>query len=94
MLLPKKSIAIIVGFLLLNGGEGLESTRSYHLGFTPFPHDISQAAIDYVYAAIGSPQWAIFWRDTGFYDENGVSRPALDTWQDALDKDHVATRGN
>ncbi len=54
MLLPKKSIAIIVGLLLLSGGESSEPTRSYHLGFTPFPHDISQAAIDYVYAAIGN----------------------------------------
>ena len=54
MLLPKKSIAIIVGLLLLSGGESPEPTRSYHLGFTPFPHDISQAAIDYVYAAIGN----------------------------------------
>ena len=36
-----------------SGGDGNKndsnpsSTRSFHLGFTPFPHDISQNAIDY-----------------------------------------------
>ena len=49
---------------------------------------------DALWEAIGSPQWAIVWRDTGLYDENGVSRPALDTWRDALDRDHVDARGN
>ncbi len=54
MLIPKKSIAIIVGLLLLSGAESPSPTRSYHLGFTPFPYDISQAAIDYVYTTIGN----------------------------------------
>ena len=54
MLLPKKSIAIIVFALLLSGGESPEPIRTYRLGFTPFPYDISQAAIDYVYTAIGN----------------------------------------
>ena len=54
MLLPKKSIAIIVFTLLLSGGESPEPIRTYRLGFTPFPYDISQAAIDYVYTAIGN----------------------------------------
>ncbi len=131
--------------LLLSGGESPEPIRTYRLGFTPFPYDISQAAIDYVYTAIGNdadiiahhfdegipwpealagsaynqnvlddwdqrksktpsghkiyvaiggPEWAIVWRDTGVYDENGVSRPALDLWRDALDREHVAATGN
>ena len=36
-----------------NGGNPA-STRSFHLGFTPFPYDISQDAIDYVYARLAA----------------------------------------
>lgn len=61
MLIKRKHIAgIIFSSILIiaawgcsgSGGEGSESTRSFHLGFTPFPYDISQEAVDYVYAAI------------------------------------------
>jgi hypothetical protein len=31
---------------------------------------------------------AAVWRDTGLYDENGLPRPALQTWQTALTRKH------
>lgn len=32
---------------------------------------------------------ALSWRDTGLYDENGVARPALSLWTDALAQDFM-----
>ncbi len=40
---------------------------------------------DALWEQIGSPQgFEIAWRDTGFYDEDGAPRPALDIWRDWL----------
>lgn len=44
---------------------------------------------DQLWAQIGSPtDLLIAWRDTGFYDENGNPRQALDTWRKYLSKKH------
>ena len=87
-----------------NGDTAANSNpRSFHLGFTPFPYDISQEAesrdfvfiinfvlrdYDALWEKIGRTDLAAVWRDTGLYDENGLSRPALQAWQTALTREH------
>jgi hypothetical protein len=54
------AILLVVACSGDSGGDGKKSdryassTRSFFLGFTPFPHDISQNAIDYVYARLAA----------------------------------------
>jgi hypothetical protein len=50
--------------------------------------------LSFLLPVIGSPEWTLVRRDNGFYDENAVSRPALDIWRDALKKEYVAATGN
>lgn len=38
---------------------------------------------DFLWKKIGRTDLAALWRDTGFYDENGVPRPVLATWRAA-----------
>lgn len=43
---------------------------------------------DALWEKIGRTDLAAVWRDTGLYDENGFSRPALRAWQTALTREH------
>jgi hypothetical protein len=46
---------------------------------------------DQLWVQIGSPtDINIAWRDSGFYDENGIPRPALNTWKDFLARKYQA----
>ena len=44
---------------------------------------------DALYDAIGGGDLAAIWRDTGFYDENGLGRPALEAWQQTLARPYM-----
>ncbi len=39
---------------------------------------------DALWEKVGSTDFAAIWRDTGLYDEDGSTRPALDVWRAAL----------
>lgn len=45
---------------------------------------------DQLWAQIGGGDVNAIWRDTGFYDENGTPRPALEAWRTALARPYVA----
>lgn len=52
----------------------VEASRSFYMGFTPFPYDISQEAVDFTYDAIAKNADII-----NHHFDNGVP------WQEALD---------
>ena len=54
--LMKKLVLILLIVLLTpvfpTFSQSETESRPYHLGFTPFPYDISQEAVDFVYDAL------------------------------------------
>ncbi|MCA9657059.1 MAG: hypothetical protein KC486_01830 [Myxococcales bacterium] len=55
-----------------------------------FPFVVNFLVRDYdaLWEAINGGDYEAIWRDTGFYDEGGAGRPALDTWLEALARPH------
>jgi len=74
-----------------------ETTRTFHLGFTPFPYDISSEAVDFSYKSIGTDADLILHHlDQGVpWDEalKGTSYPkaVADDWADRLHRTPKAT---
>ena len=76
MKLSKLKFPLIVAFALACFGCSQEQdvkTRSFYLGFTPFPYDISEEAVNYVYDKIETEADII-----NHHFDNGVP------WQEAL----------
>lgn len=61
----------------------LEAAETHQLEFV-----VNFVGRDYdaLWQSIGSPEDVADWRDTGLFDENGRSRPALDLWTEALSR--------
>jgi hypothetical protein len=47
-----KTVVVLLALAFLNIGRAQDETRPFYLGFTPFPYEISFAAIDYTYRRI------------------------------------------
>mgnify|MGYP000330103498 CR=1 FL=1 len=76
MKLSKQKLPLFVAFVLACFGCSQEhdvKTRSFYLGFTPFPYDISEEAVNYVYDKIETEADII-----NHHFDNGVP------WQEAL----------
>ncbi len=50
----------------------------------PFVVNFVHRDYDALWVTAGSDDWLAIWRDTGFVDEDGVERLALDTWREFL----------